>query len=436
MEDRQGEVTETGEPVNDGVTGMNPLTQRPPTVLAGGDDDRAKVSETRVAELMDAPIGEVALPTRWRLERSWLPVKVRAKLARRAAQNLPVPLHAHNASQIAAYTDFEWDRIQRNYVYRVQTERRMPAPPFREEPFARTMTARQQTSLQTVLPFDRDFAPMGTPPLTTRILDRIAGPQVQKALSGLMAVLVAVSLFGNQWFLCPVMGLAALALAGAHRANMRNAIELSGTDYRALERATVAEPGPDPDSREHRLAQVATVLARRITASPAWRSAFLDTHRIQLDPAAEANQILEHAVHISQIRASLGPAPDGEGDAADRAREHRRHDELVLAAVTDSLTHRVAALYRYEAELAELNTEYLALQAVERSMAANPELEKLVRQTGNDELATRHLDRLTRDARDHRAAITAHLQVLTGDLNALQPMPTDTPKTITEGDDR
>lgn len=321
-----------------------------------------------------------------------------------------MPLHAHNASAIAAPESSTSDALTGS-----------------------ALTRRQRDALRAQLPHTEDTSGRADSMLD-RLVDAFHSSGRLATLRNLLAV-VAVGLAAAMLFgpleLSPstIAAIAALAWAllfaavAEERAENRADLALSGPDYWALEHATVAEPGPEPGTPEHQLAQIAAALAGQITACPAWASDDLSVHRIQLDPDAEAAQITAHATEISRARDALGPAPDGDGDAALRARIQRAGNEQILDTVTASLTRRVAALYRYAAELSALNTDYLALQAVERSLTAGSHLENLVRQTGGDELTVRHLDRLTADARDLHAAITTRLQILTGDLTALHELP-------------
>nr|WP_172685826.1 hypothetical protein [Prescottella equi]AKG90476.1 putative integral membrane protein [Prescottella equi] len=375
-----------------------------------GADDRVTASETRINELLAAPIDPVPLPQQSTIDRTRLPKALAAKLVRREAQGLPVPRHAHNASAIAAPDSSTSDALTGS-----------------------ALTRRQRDALRAQLPHTEDTSGR-TDSMLDRFVDAFHASGRLATLRNLLAVvavgLAAAMLFGPlEPSPSTIAAIAALAWAllfaavAEERAENRADLALSGPDYWALEHATVAEPGPEPGTPEHQLAQIAAALAAHITACPAWASDDLSVHRIQLDPDAEAAQITAHATEISRARDALGPTPDGDGDAALRARIQRAGNEQILDTVTASLTRRVAALYRYAAELSALNTDYLALQAVERSLTASSHLGNLVRQTGGDELTVRHLDRLTADARDLHAAITTRLQILTGDLTALHELP-------------
>lgn len=378
-----------------------------------GAADRVAASEARITELLAAPIDPVPLPQQWTIDRDRLPKALAAKLARREEQGLPVPLHAHNASEIAAPSPTEPSTVDA-----------LTGP---------ALTRRQRGELRARLPHTEDTSGR-TDSALDRLVDAVQSSGRLGPLRNLLVVaalgLAGAMLFGPLEPSPPTIAALAvlawallLAAVAEERAENRADLALSGPDYWALERATVAVPGPEPGTPEHQLAQIAAALAAQITACPAWSSDDLTVHRIQLDPNAEAAQITAHATEISRARDALGPAPDGDGDAALRARIQRAGNEQILDTVTTSLVRRVAALYRYAAELSALNTDYLALQSVERSLTASSHLENLVRQTGADELTVRHLDRLTADARDLHAAITTRLQVLTGDLTALHALP-------------
>ena len=394
-----------------------------------GADDRVAVSESCITELLDAAIDPVALPQRWTIDRGRLPKALADKLARREAKGLPVPLHAHGASVLAAYNEAEWKKMQWRYINAVSDRHRrfVPPEPSPDQPLEGPITNRQLAELRARLPHTENTStPTESRSAVGKVVDRFprrfpTSPSLIMLLLFLLPPLLLFLIVG------PVAGLVCMAVEAVFvdvvedLAHSRTA--LTGHDYRLLEQASVAEPGPEPGTPEYQLAQIAAALAAQITACPAWSSDDLSVHRIQLDPDAEAAQITAHAAEISRVRATLGPAPDGDSDAALRARAHRAGDEQILATVTASLTRRIAALYRYAAELSALNDDYLALESVERSLTASGHLETLIRQTGGDELTVRHLDRLTADARDLHAAITTRLQVLTGDLTALHTLP-------------
>ncbi|MDH6284294.1 hypothetical protein [Prescottella agglutinans] len=398
------------------------------TALAGAVD-RVAASETRVTELLGTSIDPVALPQRWTIDRALLPKSLADKLARREALGLPVPIHAHGASDIAAHNRAEWENITWRYMGELKDShlsRRLPPPePSPGKPLSGPVTKRQLAELRARLPHTDDTSTPTTTSLVGRLVDRChSDGEINYAMPAFAALLFGIFFTVG---LTAALGTAAVLIVLVSvadiRTSMRRRTELTGADYRDLERATIARPGPQPGTRECQLAQIAATLAAHITGCPAWGSDDLAMHRIQLGPDAESAQVTEQAAEISRIRATLGPAPAGDSDAATRAREQRDATEQILDAVTDSLTRRVAALYRYAAELSALNTDYVALQTVEQSLAAGPDLEALVARTGVDELTARQLDRLTTDARDLHAAITARLSVLTGDLNALHALP-------------
>ncbi|WP_137726370.1 hypothetical protein [Prescottella subtropica] len=420
------------------------------TDLAGADD-RVAVSEARIAALLTTALDPVDLPEQWAIDRGLLPQPVAAKLARRETEGLPVPLHAHDARTIAAYTAAEWEEIRSRYLTSTRLHRFLedtrpaPAESSPADTLAGSVTERQLGELRARLPHTEPAAPTTTRPgsvVAGKILDTAyLGGSVGTAGTVFLLLAVAMTVIqilriragiytgGVDSYTVMIAGtglLGGLFKVADHRGQYRAAVELTGDDWHALEAATVAGPGPEPGTPEHQLATIAVVLSAQITGCPAWSSDTLAAHRIQLDPAAEAAQITVHAAEISRVRVTLGPDPVGDSDAAARAREQRDGNQQILDAVLASLVRRVAALYRYAGELHALNADYLALESVERSLVANGQLETLIRQTGGDELAARHLDRLTADARDLHTAITARLHILTGDLTALHELPAGT----------
>ncbi|KAF0966656.1 hypothetical protein [Rhodococcus sp. T7] len=389
-----------------------------------GGTDREELSMAKVTELVDRqPDGDVELPLQWEINRDHLPAHIRKKLAARSAAGLPNPIHAHGASAIAAFDERERSEFLAKYP--IEAASGVAA----DRPLHWGMTERQALELRKALPFDGALEPAPRNRRTT-VDDALVGwrPFDFYAVPGLVvrpgpvcaaAGVSVVAFLGGVW---PGLIVAILLVLMLGTAQLRawETLDLTSTDYIALERASFRAAAPEAGSREHRLAQVAVSLSHTIETYPVWQSEILALHRIRLDPAAEAAQVIEHATRISGIRAALGPAPAGDTEAAERAREQRSSDEQILDQVLASLIERVAALYRYADELHTLNDEYEALRGLERSLMVNPDLAELVRQTGSDVIAADALNRLARDAEALRVVVQAQVQVLDGDLSAYE----------------
>jgi hypothetical protein len=137
---------------------------------------------------------------------------------------------------------------------------------------------------------------------------------------------------------------AVLAAAGARYVS-RDPLRLNASERRAIAAASQWESrqvwtGPLASSEERGLVIAATYAAERIARSNAWRSGRIDDHRLQLDLAAELDQIDDQAHRIASARHeySSGSAPDL-GTAP-----------VVDAAWETTLT-RVAALTAYANEV-------------------------------------------------------------------------------------
>lgn len=122
-------------------------------------------------------------------------------------------------------------------------------------------------------------------------------------------------------------------------------------------------------SAERRLVFVAVEIVRRIAASPAWASTYLDEHRIRLDLVTELDEIDAQACRLAQLR--------------DHPDVHRQG--------WDALVDRVSALSDYADRL----TAMVEQQATRT--APDDEAARLLAGSVRDELATDQVRSLTRD---------------------------------------
>ena len=360
------------------------------------------------------------LPRKWQLNRDLLPAATARKLKARTAAGLANPIHAYGASVIATYEA----RQMRDFVTRDVTERKsvVVTNPIDD---GRELTPSQEQALRDELPFDdvgEREAPSTLPATVLRQfeikqLHGDSGVQPTHILA-ILATFFVAGFFGAP----AAIGVVALFLGLTVAAEGRYLVSTSlmSADWAALEMATVEAPRPIEGTREYQLAQLAVALSKAITSTHAWKSSFLDMHRVQLDPEAEAAEIIEHATRISALRTQAGARPAGGSDAAYRAQQQYDSNNRILDTVEQSLVNRVAALYRYAAELHTLDNEYAVLQTLKRNIQLTPELEELVRQTGVDAMATANVESLTSEIEDLNAAIQAQVSVLSGDLNALK----------------
>lgn len=181
---------------------------------------------------------------------------------------------------------------------------------------------------------------------------------------------------------------------------------LSVQEERWIRSCTVAVSG---DCRELRLGLLARRQAARIARAEAWTDGILDEHRLQFDPAAEADQISVHAARIAAMRAQVGSTPviDGDGFVYDQARSAVADEHAVLDLILESLFKRVAALLAYADRVAELGEQLAALRVMERAAGMSQRVDALAAQMGADELAAVKLQRLTADVDAVAAKVSA-----------------------------
>jgi len=159
------------------------------------------------------------------------------------------------------------------------------------------------------------------------------------ALAALDAIAVVVAIATGHAVLAIVAGvlfvpLAALAVLGARYGGHR----LSMADRARVAAASKWQSrqdwsGPLALGRERGLVLAAVDAARRITATPGWRSGSLDEQRVRLDLAVELDQIDDQAHRIAAARVA------GTGDPA------------AMEVAWEAALDRVAALTAYAGEL-------------------------------------------------------------------------------------
>ncbi|MBE7190913.1 MAG: hypothetical protein INR66_00340 [Gordonia polyisoprenivorans] len=362
--------------------------------LATGDEDLHEVADL---------VEDTVLAQRYRIDRARLNRITVAKLRRRRQAGLAVPVHAAGLTPLStpprslvagpsADRDI-LDRLVADYAGRATYTEPDPAQkaPLTAGAVLRGEVVASDRVLMIGWGVAAVLATVALLCLSTIGVDAAAGP---------LAVVIAVS--GVLWSFD------------------KRRLRLSTVDWLAVAEATVSEPSPAPGTVEYRLAALAELLSTAISGCPVWKSEFLADHRRQLDPRREAETVAVHAARISDLRARIEAGPIvGEGPAAKEARYQRAADRGVLDSVVDTLSERVATLLRYAAEIQQLDEEYLALQAITRTVSVRPDLDELVRHTGADLIAADRLARLTADAHAARAAIEAHMRVLSADLTLL-----------------
>lgn len=141
---------------------------------------------------------------------------------------------------------------------------------------------------------------------------------------------------------------------------------------------------------ERALVSVAVETVATIASNPAWRSGYLDGHRLVFDLAAELDAIDAQAFEIARARASGGAEAD-------------------VSAGLDSALDRVLALRRYAAALAEL-TSRIATTGVQ--LHAAPAIGELRGDRDQSQYAVDGIERLT----DELGVISASVEATAAEL--------------------
>ncbi|ATI36438.1 hypothetical protein CPI83_30025 (plasmid) [Rhodococcus sp. H-CA8f] len=405
--------------------------------IAGTESDDREAQSIAVIRdrLVLAPENAKALPMTWQLDRSRLrelsPSTLR-RLERRTKAGLANPLHGRGKRNGCAGTEANGtvegsERAWSIWDNWAETSGEDLAEKLRDN-FHRQVMAPSFVEGQTPIPFDSDGPREPTLSAGQAFLSRFETRNLPAAAAPVTIVTLTVCtgwaavasnfIAGLGFFLC-FLSLCALVAAAELLPGSRS-LELTPRDWEMLRKATVLAPGPKAGTREYALSQVAVELSALITNSPAWRSETLDVHRIQLNPNAEAAQIIEHAARISELRGQAGARSDGESDSAIRAQQQYDTNARILDSVEETLVARVAALYRYAVELRTLDREYSVLVELQKNLALAPDLEELARQTGADVVAAININTLTGEIEGVQSAIEAQISVLSGDLNALK----------------
>jgi len=259
------------------------------------------------------------LPSCWQLDIERVDAPLRAKLERRAAAGLAVPLHGHGARPTGdalpryRFADVGFPQPGIEYVC------------FERVPHTDGRWHRLDGSVQ-----------------RTRLTDLLV-----PLLAALAAVVGCVLLLGAPvWagFLVgvPVVG----AGAAARRAIVRRRREdvLWAHEYAALERMTFELPQPRPASPERRLAVVADDLVHAITGCPVWDQARACTQGFDLH--AEVDSIIAGAAEVQRLRDHSQFATDYQSEVTRTAATEAALRQAELDRLWQQLIERVEALYR------------------------------------------------------------------------------------------
>lgn len=287
--------------------------------------------------------------------------------------------------------------------------------------------------------FHGTYLSAGTPLSTARLHPRTTIKLVERRAAGLddlaptplmspverVGWVILATLSSAAWVLAARLWLApvplfALVLVAAVRLvwlTQHRPLWLSPRERRDVERARVWRSdrwkiGHWPD--EFRLVEAGAVLVTRISRSAAWRSAYLDEHRLRLDLWSELDTLDLHAWQLYCAGRDLGTAPH---DHEVRALWHRQRALLDIARQT--LLDRLLGLKRYADRLAEVDRQLADLAALQQMDRTVTRVNDLLTQVARDRLATDALDDLTDELAVIQRQVANLLSLLQGDYLAL-----------------
>ncbi|MBL1076789.1 hypothetical protein JK358_20540 [Nocardia sp. 2] len=253
---------------------------------------------------------------------------------------------------------------------------------------------------------------------------------------GLLGVVVLAALGASAVLTVLVPLLLTVAIATPYLLSRRNPHTLTGAELAAIEQATRSLPVADEiraralvsGQEEPRdaadLVAVAAHLVDVVTASTAWRSAYLQPHRAQFDVRAEVRQIAHSAARYDAMARRLAVAPTGDTRTAELARSAQDSAKRQLEMVWQTLCRRVDALREFAAHLAQLDLELHNADLARQALDMDDDLAELLASAVSNELATEQLRHMSEQTAGLTLAIRElvdqlHLDVQT--LRALAP---------------
>lgn len=194
---------------------------------------------------------------------------------------------------------------------------------------------------------------------------------------------------------------------------------LTGAEQRWLaERSRAVHWSPVPGSSRVTapiaLALIAHQAVLSIAASPAWRSHYLDEHRVRLDLAEEKLQLIQSCESFDALYHQLDSAAPDERDtspAKDQLSELYPSLELMAQQAYDVIVDRIAALYDYRIRLGQIEgllANLASLEAIGGQNGAYQHFESVTR----SEMATERTQSLTANLADIQAGLRAQLEYL------------------------
>lgn len=218
-------------------------------------------------------------------------------------------------------------------------------------------------------------------------------------LAAVAAVVMIVAIVAGHSLLAEIAGAAlaagALAIAATWRWIATDPLRIRAAERHALSAAgwwqsRQAWTGALATGPERALLGVALEVAVEIASSPAWRSGYLDGHRLVFDLAAELDAVDAQAFAVARARAAGGSEPD-------------------VDAAFDGCLDRVLALRRYANGLAELTKR---IAAADTEIHAAPAVGALRGDVEQGRYAVQGIQRLT----DELGVISASVEATAAEL--------------------
>ena len=164
--------------------------------------------------------------------------------------------------------------------------------------------------------------------------------------------------------------------------------------------------------------------AYAIFTSPAWRDPWLADHKLNIDPVAEAAEVVDYLFRVTgllrDVRRQLAVLPP----ASAAARTYLGYERALLDSLDESL-RRARALTAYRNEVRRLEAVLQSSRALAEAETFGDRVLDVVSESARQELATQQLD----DSRAQLRTLETGLREITDLLGTPPPLPVGPPQT-------
>lgn len=168
--------------------------------------------------------------------------------------------------------------------------------------------------------------------------------------------------------------------------------------------------------------------AYAIFTSPAWRDPWLADHKLNIDPVAEAAEIVDYLYRVTgllrDVRRQLAMLPAGSA----AARTYGGYERALLDSLDESL-RRARALTAYRSEVRRLEAVLQSSRALAEAETFGDRVLDVVSESARQELATQQLD----DSRAQLRTLETGLREITDLLGTVPTLPPGPPATGAPG---